>query len=83
MMQQLIVSLLIFILDKIYCVILALNLVYFIISPKTSLIVKETHLPIAQAIFEYTRIQLPAQGRWYLGAAIGSTDLLSHVLVIK
>ena len=56
---------------------------YFVISSQTFLIVKEMHLPIAHAIFEYTRIQFVAQCRWYLGAAIGSADMLSHVLVIN
>ena len=42
------------------------------------------HLPIAHANLNIrTRIQFTAQGRWYLDAAIGSADLLSHVLVIK
>ena len=82
-MQLLIVSLLIFILGKICCVISAHKLVYFVISLKTFWIVKEMHLPTAHTIFEYARIQFTAQGRWYLGAAIGFADLLSHVLVIK
>ena len=49
---------------------------YFVNSSKTFLIVKETHLPMAHAIFENTGIQVTTQGRRYLGAAIGSADLV-------
>ena len=40
------------------------------------MIVKETHLPKARAIFEDTGILFTAQGRRYLGAAIGSADFV-------
>ena len=49
---------------------------YFVNSSKTFLIVKETHLPMAHAIFENTGIQITTQGRRYLGAAIGSADFV-------
>ena len=48
---------------------------YFVTS-KTFLIVKETHLPMAHAIFENTGIQVTTQGRRYLGAAVGSADFV-------
>ena len=49
---------------------------YFVNSSKTFLIVKETHLPMARAIFEDTGIQFTTEGRRYLGAAIGSADFV-------
>ena len=49
---------------------------YFVNLSKTFLIVKETHLPMAHAIFENTGIQVTTQGRRYLGAAIGSADFV-------
>ena len=50
---------------------------YFVNSSKSFLIVKkETHLPMVNAIFENTGIQVTTQGRRYLGAAIGSADFV-------
>ena len=49
---------------------------YFVNSSKTFLIVKEAHLPLARDIFGDTGVQLTAEGRRYLGAALGSSDFI-------
>ena len=46
---------------------------YFVNSSKKVLIVKEIHLPLARSIFGDTGIQFTTEGRWYLGAALGSS----------
>ena len=56
---------------------------YFVNSSKTFLIVKETHLPMANAIFENTGIQVTTQGGRYLGAAIGSADFVQSFVSDK
>ena len=53
---------------------------YFPNATKTWLITKEKHLATATASFANTGVQVTAEGRPYLGAAIGSEEfVISHV----
>ena len=56
---------------------------YFVNSAKTFLIVKETHLPLAQSIFGDTGIQFTTGERHYLGAAIGTSDFINSYVNAK
>ena len=52
-------------------------------APKTWLITKETHLQEATTLFYGTGVNITAQGRPHLGAAIGTPSYVTEYVTVK